>query len=176
VYWNLKRVRTPIPDILAHVGAKDVVDEYIQKRLARIETPGYLVYDRVHFGAHKALSALKRRHRLVLMTLRRSAGTLHEELQSLELLPLFAQVLSSGEQLDPRWKVKVGLARSNGYEVGIPGMLVGDTENDILAGKRLGLQTVGILSGIRTRRCLEAVNPDVILLSIVELVSLLEVT
>jgi phosphoglycolate phosphatase len=176
-YWALKRARTPVADILRRTGADDVLDVYTRMRIARIETRRYLEYDRVSPGARDALAALGREHRLVVVTLRRSAEALDGELERLELTPLFDRVLSSDEQRTPRWRVKVELIRSgDGYQAGKVGMIVGDTETDIMAGKELGLRTVGVLSGIRVRERLEAVEPDVLLSSIVELVPLLEVS
>ena len=173
-YWHLKRTRTPVPDILARVGAQDIADVYTRMRIGRIETPEYLKYDRVWPGVREALAALGRDHRLVLVTLRRSVEALHGELERLELTPLFDRVLSSGEQRTPRWQIKVDLIRSDGYRAGTLGMIVGDTETDILAGKQLGLRTVGVLCGIRAKEHLEAAGADIILSSVVELVSLLD--
>ena len=172
-YWHLKRTRTPVPDILARVGAQDIADEYTWMRIARIETPKYLKYDQVWLGVRDALSELGSDHRLVLVTLRRSAETLQEELKRLKLSSLFDRVLTSGEQRTPRWEIKADLIRSDGYQAGMPGMIIGDTETDMLAGKQLGLRTVGVLCGIRTRQHLEAAGADVVILSVVKLVSLL---
>lgn len=171
-YWRLKRERTPISDILACVGAQDVSDEYTRMCIARIEMPEYLKYDRVWPGVLEALTALGHDHRLMLVTLRRSAEALRGELDYLKLRPLFDRVLSSGERCAPHWRMKMDLIRSDGYQMGTPGMIIGDTELDILTGKQLGLWTVGVLCGIRTRKHLEAVGADVILPSIVELVHL----
>ena len=173
-YWHLKRTRMPVSDILAHIGAQDIADKYTRMRIARIETLKYLEYDRIWPGVREALVALGRDHHLVLVTLRRSAQALHGELECFKLTPLFNRVLSSGEQRTPRWGIKADLIRSGGYQAGTPGMIVGDTETDILAGKQLGLRTVGVLSGIRAREHLEAAGADVILSSVVELVPLLD--
>lgn len=172
-YWALKQRRTPLQDILARTGAEAVLEEYIEMWSARIEMPTYLAYDRVWPGVTETLLLLSQAHRLVLVTLRHSVEALHGELQQLCLAPLFQRVLSSGEEGTPRWGIKVDLIRSDGYQVGMPGMIVGDTETDILAGKRLGLQTVGVLSGIRTREHLEAAGADTVISSAVELAPLL---
>ena len=173
-YWHLKRTQTPVPDILARLGARDIADKYTRMRIARIETPKYLEYDRIWPGVQEALVALGRDHRLVLVTLRCSAEALHGELERLKLTPLFDRVLSSGGQRTPRWKIKVDLIRSDGYQAGMPGIIIGDTETDILAGKQLGLRTVGVLGGIRTREHLESLKPDFVLASVVEVLSLME--
>ncbi len=175
-YWHLKRTRTPVPDILSGLGAQDIADEYMRMRIARIETRQYVKYDRVWAGVREALVALGRDHRLVLVTLRRSAEALNGQLEHLNLTPLFDRVLSSGEQRTPRWGIKVDLIRSEGYQAGMPGIIVGDTETDILAGKQLGLRTVGVLCGIRTREHLEAAGADIVLSSLVEVLPLLGIS
>ena len=171
-YWHFKCTRTPVLDILAKVGAKDIKDEYIRMRTAWIEKPNYLKYDKVWPGVQETLISLSREYRLVLVTLRRSDEMLNEELERLKLKPLFDRVLSSSDQNTPRWEIKVDLIRSDGYIVGTPGMIIGDTETDILAGKKLGLKTVGVLCGIRTKKHLEDAGVDIIIPSIVELISL----
>jgi len=169
-YWHLKRTRTPVPDILARVGAQEITDEYTRMRIARIETPEYLNYDRVWPGVREALVALARDHRLVLVTLRRSAEALHGELERLKLTPLFDRVLSSGEQRTPRWGIEVDLIHSDGYQAEMPGMIVGDTETDIRAGQILGLHTVAVTFGIRTAEYMASLSPDVLIHSPEELV------
>jgi phosphoglycolate phosphatase len=57
--------------------------------------------------------------------------------------------------------VKAGLLRESGWLR--PGaLIVGDTEVDIRAGKAVGIKTVAVTSGIRSRAALEAEGPDVI--------------
>jgi phosphoglycolate phosphatase-like HAD superfamily hydrolase len=55
---------------------------------------------------------------------------------------------------------KVALIRSLGIPSSDDGIIVGDTETDIAAGKELSLTTVAVLNGIRTRRMLEMCQPD----------------
>lgn len=174
-YWQLKRTRIPVPEILMRVGSQDISEEYITRRIAKIETPSYLQHDRVWPGTREALEAMAKDHRLVLVTLRRSTEALHGELERLELKPLFARVLSSGEQRTPRWQIKVDLIRSDGYEQGLPGVMIGDTDTDILAGNYLGLQTVGVLSGIRMREHLEKAGPNFIISSLEDIISIFDI-
>ena len=42
-------------------------------------------------------------------------------------------------------------------------LIVGDTEADIITGKKLGFKTVAVLSGIRNREILALLNPDFII-------------
>ena len=42
-------------------------------------------------------------------------------------------------------------------------VIVGDTETDILAGKRFGLKTVAVTNGMRNRNFLKKYKPDVLI-------------
>jgi phosphoglycolate phosphatase len=61
-------------------------------------------------------------------------------------------------------------------QIGVPPsqcVMIGDTTLDILAGKRAGAQTVGVLSGFGVREDLERSGADVILESCVQLPEIL---
>jgi phosphoglycolate phosphatase len=48
-------------------------------------------------------------------------------------------------------------------------MIIGDTESDVKAGQILGLRTVAVTCGIRTKEFLQALNPDHIIDSMPQL-------
>jgi phosphoglycolate phosphatase-like HAD superfamily hydrolase len=48
-------------------------------------------------------------------------------------------------------------------------LMVGDTDNDILAGKRAGIPTCGVTYGSLAKEQIEALNPDIIIHSLPEL-------
>ena len=52
------------------------------------------------------------------------------------------------------------------YDDPVKGMIIGDTEADIITGKNLGLYSIGVLSGIRSEDFLKKLNPDLIIKSI----------
>lgn len=167
-YWRLKQKKTPESEILALTGAEAAIDRYTACRLDRIESPTYLAHDGVWPGAYEALRRLREQDRLVLVTLRGRSESLQWQLERLGLAPLFDRVLSSGEPRTPRWGIKADLLRSDGCTEGSAGAIIGDTETDILAGRHLGLKTVGVLSGIRTRALLEAAGADMIVATLAE--------
>ena len=53
-------------------------------------------------------------------------------------------------------------------------IIIGETQNDILAGKAAGIYTCGVTFGFRSRSNLEAHSPDLLVDSLHELISLLE--
>ena len=48
-------------------------------------------------------------------------------------------------------------------------LMVGDTDNDILAGKRADVPTCGVTYGSLTKEQIEQLNPDIIIHSLPEL-------
>jgi phosphoglycolate phosphatase-like HAD superfamily hydrolase len=168
-YWDLKRKKIPEKNILMIIGAEGKIEKYSERRIELIETQSYIKYDRIWDGVQEVLINLKQRHRLVLVTLRRSRSALEEELDILDLTRFLDKILSSGEQRTLRWSIKADLIRSDNHLECAPGIMVGDTETDICAGKMLGLKTIGVLSGIRTEHFLEEAGADILISYITEL-------
>jgi phosphoglycolate phosphatase len=162
-YWELKRQTVPEREILALSRAEQMLDGYIARRLALIESDAFMMFDRLQAQALSVLRRLKQFHSLVLVTLRSRREQLEKQLQRLGLLHLFTVVLSSGEQTKPRWRIKVNLVRTKCSSTIIPGWFIGDTETDILAGRDLGLTTIAVKNGIRAERFLLAAQPHFII-------------
>jgi len=165
-YWRLKRDAQPLGRLLTSAGEEPADEEaYRGQWMERIEADEYLRYDAVITGAAERLAALGRRHLLVLVTLRQRRDRLTAQLDRLGLRSLFAEVLSAPQGGEAAWETKRRLIDGSGLVHG-DGLLVGDTEADIRAGRALGLKTVAVLSGIRSRERLAAEKPDFILESV----------
>lgn len=164
-YWHSKRQRIPDEKILGLSGIEGWVEDYRQLRKARIETEKYLSYDRVWPSVLPMLQELASHTSLILVTLRNSIESLKWELKSLEILPVFAHVLSaSGDNVEgERAQVKVQLVQNALGSTSLSGWFIGDTETDIRTGQLLGLQTAAVTFGIRTEEKLISVNPDVLI-------------
>jgi phosphoglycolate phosphatase-like HAD superfamily hydrolase len=145
--------------------------EYSRLRLEWIETPQYLIHDRPWPWTHTVLSRLSAAHPLVLVTARSRRKFLWEQLAHLQLDAFFHEVLSTpaGRHVDQQ---KAALIRDYLERHKLPThrhWMIGDTEADIGAGRRLGLRVAAILSGIRNRELLLRTNPDCLLNDIREL-------
>lgn len=158
-YWQAKREKTPDEVILKNTGFF-CVESYRKERKDLIESDRYLLYDRLQDGALDVLNTLCRKHELVLVTLRSHPDQLKKELQYLHLDKYFAAVLTSPTETSPRWGVKVSLIKKylDGKMI-TGGVMIGDTETDILAGNSLGCRTIGVLNGIRSRRLFKEAQP-----------------
>jgi phosphoglycolate phosphatase len=167
VYWDLKRGRTGEQEILRVSGITDqeFADRYQQLRREQLESKEYLRLDTPWAGVADALRPLKRRFVVIAATLRSSRSLLMEQLEALDLLNVFDDVVSghvTDEKLN-RGEAKARLIRERDDAAANGSWLVGDTETDILAGNALNWQTAGVTFGIRNEKILMAAKPDVLL-------------
>ena len=160
-YWDAKRNKLPEEKILSLTDVRINYNDYRDKRITLIETERYLKYDILQHNAEKVLEALTKKFKLVLVTLRRSKHQLYKELKYFQIYQHFSDILSSGIQIKPRWKIKHDLivqymeqGENNNH------ILIGDTETDIESGKHLGFTTISITNGIRNEKILGYSNPD----------------
>jgi phosphoglycolate phosphatase-like HAD superfamily hydrolase len=81
------------------------------------------------------------------------------QLDALGLRAFFDEILTAEPRGGASWRAKVDLIEAS--RRARPGLtILGDTEVDIRAGKALGMWTVAVTSGIRSRASLEAEHPD----------------
>jgi phosphoglycolate phosphatase len=174
-YWDRKRARVPEEEILRELGVLEIATDYLRERLDRIESPDYLVLDRPWPWTHEILGQLARRYPLVLVTARANHLLLLEQLDRLELIAFFHEVLSEparrGVDKQKARLIKDYLARQ---ERPADGWMVGDTEADIGAGQIVGLHTAAVRSGIRNGKLLQQAGPDHLLNDIREFPTLLQ--
>ncbi|HTS16505.1 MAG TPA: HAD hydrolase-like protein [Verrucomicrobiae bacterium] len=159
IYWEMKRDRMPVSTILSRTGNEHIPQSTYQALwLERVERPDYLEFDSIIHGAKEQLSRLRDCHPLVLVTLRQKPELLHQQIDRLDLRRFFSGILSAspiGDGADTKRR----LIQTNRFKYA-GGVIVGDTEVDIGAGKALGLSTIAVLSGIRNRKQLMNEKPD----------------
>ncbi len=172
-YWGRKRKKSGLAEILeASAVSKNKCSFFRKEWLAYIEKRPYLCYDRVWPHTRGMLDKLRRRHRIILITMRRSPLNLNWQLRRLNLDGYFDSVLCRGNN-QGGWRVKYDLVRTSGLRY--PGsFLIGDTEIDILAGKKLGVKTIALLCGIRNKDILKDYKPEHIFNSLKELTRVLD--
>lgn len=172
-YWDAKREKISDIEILQKSIAVPFLDRYKYERKLLIESDPYLICDNLQDGAVNVLERLSKDKELVLVTLRTSPEQLHKQLEHLNLKKYFSTVLSSAEETNPRWEIKYRLMKSFlDKQKSHDGILIGDTETDILAGNNLGFKTVAVLNGIRSYRFLKEAAPTYIIDSIKEILSI----
>lgn len=100
----------------------------------------------------------KRGHSLILITKRQDRSVLFRQLKRFKITKYFDEILSIGKD------------SKNNYIEYDNAIIVGDTEDDINAGKANNLTTIGVLSGLRTRKQLKKLKSDYIINDIRDLI------
>lgn len=171
-FWYLKQHRIPDEDIAQQSGVKphqmgqffDLVEETVNH-------PDLLHHDCLHPSAKKGLLLLHERGiHLMLVTLR-SQQQVADLLRDHQLDRLFLRILGTPEE-------RAAYRNSADYKTDLLELcwgeycqahgqpnhawMIGDTEADILAGRRLGISTVALTCGIRSRAYLDRFQPTFI--------------
>ncbi len=157
-YWTLKRQKCKWPEILikSKLSFKDE-GVFLKKFICKIEDPKYLAQDTLFPGVISALEIISDYGDLYLVSLRRNKDNLLGQLEALNIAQYFQTVLT-------------GHSENDGYDVKIQlienllekdkGIVIGDTEADVMTGKILGLTTVAVKTGIRDEKFLKKLEPD----------------
>ena len=156
-YWEMKRNKISEEEIVSETATTLFVKHYSEKRFALIETMEYLVLDNVFSCVHGVLNAWSAAHDLYLVTLRKNRTHLDLQLYLLDLYKYFKFVyndeMSRNEKAD---LVKYEIFDTSDC------VIIGDTEDDIEAGKSLGIKTIALTSGIRKKDLLRKLYPDIL--------------
>ncbi len=160
-YWHLKRAHVKEEMIASQSLPKNfpIVKKYLRERKKRIEWPGYLKRNKLAKGALGSLKFLSKRADLFLITTRKARKNLIRELKEKRLARFFRRVLSAYDEKAAAWAIKVKLVSELGPGRGI---IIGDTEAEIICGKKTGLYSVAVTNGIRNRKLLVRSRPDII--------------
>jgi HAD superfamily hydrolase (TIGR01509 family) len=131
--------------------------------------PRALVTTTLFPGVRETLETLTERGiRLATATTKLSAGT-HRVLTHFGIAEHFAQIQGSDNiPFKPDPFIITKILEDQSWEKSDT-LMVGDTDNDILAGKRAGIPTCGVTYGSLAKEQIEQLNPDMIIDSLPEL-------
>lgn len=158
LYLELKRKKTDAKKILRLSNIEGSVNRFELNWLDLIEKRSFLLYDKIWPSVKAVLSRIRAKHKIILVTLRRSLLNLNWQLRRLNLERCFDLVLCQKAN-NGNWSVKYNLIK-NSKVSDIRSCIIGDTEVDILTGKKLGIETIAVLSGLRGRNFLNKYKPD----------------
>jgi phosphoglycolate phosphatase len=158
-----------VPDRL---GIDQPLDRYLNwlSRLRGISQPDWF---RLIDGVAPMLENLSRRFPLAIVTSRNKRST-EAFLAEFGLTPRFRAVITAFSA--PRIKPNAAPVLAAACALNVPAdrcLMVGDTQVDILAGRRAGAQTAGVLCGFGRRADLEKAGADAILETTADLPGLL---
>ena len=167
-FWSMKRRGIKTHDILPASLSDEVIVSFEEEWVQKIEKKSYLQYDELFPGIKNVLSDLNKEFDVVLVTLRNNTENLHWELSKLGLKSYFKFILSG--KGPKKNLVEDYLAKNCNCEC----MIVGDTEEDIKTGLKLGMLTISVTCGIRSKEFLEQFNPDFCINSLNEIITIIK--
>lgn len=165
-YWSAKRAGIKQSDMLAKyaICTPDQTLAFKGKWMEAIEDPQRLQTDVLIAGVPAFLGEAAKHFQLYLVTGRQHRERLIDQMQQLCIESYFTSILNTAQRIP-----KAHLVQAN-VELGDGDVFIGDSGEDILAGKELGIFTVGVTSGASVDERLEKYAPNLIVGSVAELV------
>ncbi len=157
-YWKIKRQRINQKKLLTEWF--NYPDEKIRKFkriwMEKVEEPHRLKQD-ILFGYTKnVLANLSKKYDLYLVTARQFEDRANSQLDDYKIKSFFKKILVTKQK-----KTKAEMIKNN-FSYYSDDIFIGDTGEDVLAGKELGLKTVAVYSGCLSKEILKEYNPDLI--------------
>jgi len=163
-FWQMKQERTPDIEIAMRSGLRgEQIEQFLNRVKQIVNQPNLLAQDQIQPGVKWALSLLHGRGmRLVLVTLRQQMQAT-QILRDQGLEHLFSGIWGSQDDTaaylnQAEHKAALLKLAMQQYSDGFAWM-VGDTEADVLAGQQLGIPTIALTCGIRSRSYLQRLEP-----------------
>jgi len=158
-FWKLKRNGIPSLEILKETDTK-VLKKFSELWINNIEKRDYLLYDTPFNETYTLLSELSK-ERLILITMRNNRENLIWELKKLGLHDKFEFILScSSLENKDKTVPLLEYIHNKKFTLESNSIIVGDSEIDIITGKKFNIITLAVSYGIRTRAFLISMNPD----------------
>lgn len=159
-YWQLKRDNTQWSELLKYsrIALKHESD-FMTHFTHNIESQDMLSLDNLFAQSREVLKNLQKNHELILVSLRRNPRNLRLQLEKLGLTQYFKHILSGHSDTKEGVLTKKATVIQELGQLG-QACIIGDTEADISAGKQLGIPSIALTTGIRSKEFLAKLNPD----------------
>jgi phosphoglycolate phosphatase len=164
-YWRHKRNRMSQRQMLRqHLAYPDArINAFHEAWMRKVEEPERLALDTPFPGVSEFLDRARQQAMLCLVTARQRQDRLVEQIHRFGWQDVFTIVLATGQR-----QTKADMIRAH-CAYGADDTLVGDTGEDILAGKELGIHTVAVTSGVLSEAILREYAPDRIVPTVTDL-------
>lgn len=157
-YWELKRNKIDHQEILLtkFLYSEVEYENFVKNWMDKIELPEWLALDQPFPGVTKYLFALSQRHSLYIITARQSTDRALKQVENYGWTGFFENVFVTNLQKEKFEVLKNVIIEQTDW-------LIGDTGNDIMTGKKLGMKTAAVLSGFLCKEKLVEYQPDMII-------------
>ncbi|MDO4764143.1 MAG: HAD hydrolase-like protein [Flavobacteriaceae bacterium] len=155
-YWTLKFANLTNQEILKRYFrySQQQTDTFTKEWMNLIESPLFIAYDSLFDDVEGFLKSITKKANLYVCTARQSKNGTLEQLGSFGILPFFKGVLVTEQK-----KTKTELIVENIKDISSIDWIIGDTGHDIETGKKLGINTCAVLSGIMNQYNIEHYKP-----------------
>ena len=162
-YWNVKRNNISQKDLLKkYFNYKNVdIIKFKDSWNKKIEEINRLNIDEPFPGITELLEKLSYKKELFILTARQYPDRVHDQLDRFGWLHYFKEILVTSQRVSKA--SLVNKSNLNKFDI-----LVGDSIDDIAAGKELGLKTVAVTTGILSNQILAKYKPDLIIDSLIK--------
>ncbi len=152
LYWSMKRKMIKRDIILTKSHYQAGYEQFMQQWLENIEKREYLQFDYLKPNIRETLESWNQMAKqIVLITMRNHRENLLYQLRELKILNTFAHVVSCSSKGDRGIKYEALKEwRFNSA------LFIGDTEEDIISARKLGVKVVAITNGLREKVYLDA--------------------
>ncbi len=158
-YWLIKRQKVSQANMLSkYFGYDDTrIAAMHAEWMKKIEEPARLALDMPFDGVDVLLNEISTQFTLYLVTARQKPDLVIKQLGNLDWKAMFTQVLVTEQRFRKLELIEHNVAYSSSD------VMVGDTGEDIMVGKSLGLRTVAVTYGILNADILGSYSPDVLI-------------
>lgn len=159
-YWNLKFSGKNNRQILkGNFNYSDSeIDFFIERWMNKIESDFYLSMDTLFEGVENFLRKASQTHDLYICTARQSKVQAIKQLQQLGVIAFFKDIYVTEQKKEKQELILDVLGTMQATD-----WFIGDTGHDVLAGKRLGIRTCAVLTGVMSEVALNQYAPDIII-------------
>jgi phosphoglycolate phosphatase-like HAD superfamily hydrolase len=162
-YWKIKKSKKD----LIFFRKKNLLykKKYYKLWKKIIEKNKFLKLDRLHLYSKRTLKTLKNKnYELYLITLRANKKNLLDQIKKYKIKKFFKKIIL------PKKNKKVGFSKyysikKNNFSLS-KSIIIGDTEEDIVAAKLLKIPSIAVLNGIRSKKLIGSYKPNYIIKNI----------
>lgn len=146
-------------------------EEYIETRFAYFMKREALKLTKIHNEAHSVLSTLSKKYKLVLVTSRSGLSSTEEELEWFKIRKFFALIVTREvaaryhgvkdipllpfqEQRKKLYECAIGLTKMDPEDM----LCIGDSVGELEPAKKLGIETIGVLTGFSSKEDMESAS------------------
>ncbi len=158
-YWQIRRQGVSFADLFKNEHLIDDSPRINKKYMQLVENRQLLKADRIIKNVRRTLKAFSGKHNLVLVSLRAKKNNFRLQLKNLGLRDFFDEINVSGSGRNPI-KTKERLIKQSLFYKQKNRYLIGDTEVDILVGKKTRCTVIAVCSGIRSAEFLSKYGPE----------------